>query len=731
MQNSAAGASDDETQALQIDAYTKEIEEIADMLDALKDELERKEHLLTKVEETLEDTEKVLEKKIQSIVEKDEKLKKIEDILKRKEEDMRIQEEELQTNAALEYLSFRAREDEIAERMIELTEQEKKVNFSITVEEMDSQIKDREEFLKGIEQRIREAGTLEAQQTGKVDPKILEDMEEREGEVRERTEELQEIQNRLMMMEEDLRSREEDIALRTQKIQEQAASQATGQAGVAGAANDPQLIQTLEKKELEIRNLKKKIVDRSKDTEQIKKNLEEMDIKLKEREEEIKYQESELATEREKLQQQVGMDKGELTQLMANEQEVKYQIEREIKRKERELSEKIQRKADLRTQPLLKKIELLTKRNDELEGIEDQLEGKRADLEMRELQLRERFEEMSFNEEKISKREERLMEERMMMEEDRKKAKSSGKGGDFELMEEELRLKNEELRQMEERLSEREQFLLEKEHEMKRMESKVIDAELDMEFAVEQEKDISKIKTGVRRLDDLLYGGLPLNSNVFIYGPPFTGKLVLSNLFIAESLRKGIPGIFILTDKSPSEIREGIKLVLPKVEVYEKKGLLKYVDAYSKSMGIDSEDSNAVYIEKPTDLDEINMAIGKLQKELKKDHKYHKFAFHSISTIMTYTDAMTTFRFLQTVTSRNKRAGAISMYCMDHGMFKDSEVQTLKHLMNGILEFKIDDLKSFLRVEGICDVRTRGWIEYSHTTKSLNLKGSFAVDHIR
>ncbi len=62
---------------------------------------------------------------------------------------------------------------------------------------------------------------------------------------------------------------------------------------------------------------------------------------------------------------------------------------------------------------------------------------------------------------------------------------------------------------------------------------------------------------------------------------------------------------------------------------------------------------------------------------------------------------------------------------MDHGMFSDSDVQTLKHLMNGIVEFKVDDLKSFLRVEGICDVRTRGWIEYSHTTKT------FAVDHIR
>jgi KaiC/GvpD/RAD55 family RecA-like ATPase len=724
MQNGAADVPDDNAQALQIDAYTKEIEEIADMLDALKDELERKESLLIKVEETLEDTEKVLEKKIQSIVEKDEKVKKIEDILKRKEEDMRIQEEELQTNAALEYLSFREREDEISERMAELTGKERTISTHLTIEELDETLKEREEILKDLEERIKEGKTVEAQQTGSVDPKLLEDLERREEEIRDRAETLQDMQDRLLMMEEELRDREEEFILHTQNGE--VAAQAA-----PGGAPDPELKLELERKDLEIRQLKKKIVERSKENKNTSAQIDEMELKLKEREEELNYREHELNEERDKLQNQLGMDKSELAQIVANEQEIKYQIEREIKKKERELQEKIERKFELRSQPLLKKIELLSKRNEELETLEDDLEGKRADLEMREVQLRERFEEISFGEEKLAKREERLMDERMMLEEERKKSKSAGKGGDYELIEEELRLKNEEMRQVEERLEEREQFLREKEQEMKRMESKVINAELDMEFAVEKEKDVSKVKTGVRRLDDLLYGGLPLNSNIFVYGPPFTGKLVLMNLFLSESLRKGVPAVFVLTDKTPSEIREGLKLVLPKVDVYEKKGLLKYVDAYSKSMDIEVEEANTVYVEKATNLDEISMAVSKIQKEFTKDHKYHKIAFHSISTIMAYTDAMTTFRFLQNLTSRNKRAKATTMYCMDHGMFKDSDVQTLKHLMKGIIEFKIDDLKAYLRVEGIGDVRTRGWIEYSHTTKSLNLKGSFAVDHIR
>jgi KaiC/GvpD/RAD55 family RecA-like ATPase len=710
MQNSSPEASGDAEKTMQIDMYTREIEEIADMLDALKEELERKEQLLLKVEETLEDTEKVLEEKIQSIVEKDEKLKQIEEILKRKEEDMLIQEEELQTNAALEYLSFRTREEEISEKMQELTEKEKEFKAAMTFEQLEEEIQKREEALKDLEEKIKSGETEASLQSGQVDPKIMEDIEARENELRERVEEVKEIEGRLMEMEHELRERERELFERQQKMQEQGGI-------VAPGAIDPETAKKLEMKEKEV--------------DSFKKQLEEMEIQLKEREEELKYKESEIEKEREKLMEQMNMDQSELAQLMVNEQEMKYTIEKEMKKKEREISEKVQRKADLRIQPLLKKIELLTNRNDELEGLEDNLERKRAEIEMREMQLRERFEELSYSEEKISKREERILQERMDLEEERKKVQASGKGGDIELMEEEIRLKNEELRQLEERLSERESFLREKELEMKRMESQIIEKDLDMEIAVEKEKDVTKIKTGVRRLDDLLFGGLPSNSNVFVYGPPFTGKLVLLDLFIAEGLRKGIPAIFVLTDKSPGEIREGLMQVLPKVDVYEKKGLLRYVDAYSKSMGIDVEEPNTVYVEKPTDLDELGMAVTNIQKSLGSEHKYHKLAFHSVSTIMAYTDSMTTFRFLQTVSSRNKRAGAVSLYCMDYGMFSDSEVQTLKHLMNGILEFKVDDLKSYLRVEGICDVRTRGWVEYTHTTKNLSLKGSFAVDHIR
>ncbi len=97
-----------------------------------------------------------------------------------------------------------------------------------------------------------------------------------------------------------------------------------------------------------------------------------------------------------------------------------------------------------------------------------------------------------------------------------------------------------------------------------------------------------KVKTGTTRLDDLLLGGIPFGSNVMIYGPPFAGKEVLVDTFVAEGLKKGIPAMWIITEKSPKEIREEMVFVVPGYEEYEKRGLVRYIDSYSRSMGDES-----------------------------------------------------------------------------------------------------------------------------------------------
>jgi len=700
-----------------IDAYAKEVEEIVEMLDALKEDLERKETLLTKVEETLEDTEKVLEKKIQEIVEKDNKLKQIEDILLRKEEDMKIQEEELQTNAALEYLSFKVREEEIASLEEKASSGEMQKEYDEKIRRLEEMLESKELQMRDMQETIEKGVVLSDADLSQasVDEKLKAKMED----ISKKEREMEEMKDHLMMMETRLREEQEELVHEANKIKQR---MAMGE-GVKS--------QELERKEEQLKKMEDELKTAQKEISGFKKMLEDLEIKLKDREDELREREEELKSREEDVMTKAGLDADELKQISLSEEEIKYRVDKDLRKKESELQEKLERKAERRIKPLLKKIELLETRNEELEDLENQLESKRAEVEMKYNQLQERYDEMSFREKKLSKREDRIQAERLNLEEEKRKIALTRDGDHAMGLNEELALKNEELKKLEDRLKEREEFLKQKETEIQRMEDKVIDSDLDMEAAIEKEKDISKVKIGVRRLDDLMFGGLPLNSNIFVYGPPFAGKQTLLNLYIADGLKKGIPAIYILIDKTPSEIRDNLKLVLPKVANYEKKGLLYYIDSYSRGMGIEGDEPNTTYIEKSTDFEEIQIAVTNLQKTFQGKSKYHKVALHSVSTLMAYSDAMTTFRFLQTLTSRCKRAGATSLFVMDRGMFSEAEVQTLKHLMNGVIEFKTEDLKNYLRVEGIGDVRTRGWVEYSHTTNSITLIGSFAVDHIR
>src|SRR5207249_1618830 len=50
--------------------------------------------------------------------------------------------------------------------------------------------------------------------------------------------------------------------------------------------------------------------------------------------------------------------------------------------------------------------------------------------------------------------------------------------------------------------------------------------EAEAEEAIAVEKKADRVKTGTPRLDDLLYGGIPFNSNVLFVGPAFVGKEV-------------------------------------------------------------------------------------------------------------------------------------------------------------------------------------------------------------
>lgn len=64
---------------------------------------------------------------------------------------------------------------------------------------------------------------------------------------------------------------------------------------------------------------------------------------------------------------------------------------------------------------------------------------------------------------------------------------------------------------------------------------------------------IDRLSTGVRGLDDMMNGGIPMGSSLLIAGPSGSGKTILSMQFLAEGLSRQEPGLLAVFEKRPSD----------------------------------------------------------------------------------------------------------------------------------------------------------------------------------
>ncbi len=374
------------------------------------------------------------------------------------------------------------------------------------------------------------------------------------------------------------------------------------------------------------------------------------------------------------------------------------------------------------------------------------------DLDARENELRRRFEEirisaeegerrrgpLEFKERELAAYDQQLQTRRQALdiearrlEELRREIGATGVApGDETRRLEDLR---HELSQKEAELRARETQLTARVQELERLSGQTAEAEAhqirdDVQAAAQE----VKVKSGVRRLDDLLYGGFPNGAQLLVNGPAHTGKDVLARLFSIEGLKLGIPSIWVVTDKTYAQVRDDLGGLYTSLPDAEKQGLVRYVDLYSRAVGSAQSSAN-VRLLSSTDkavLDQLAQTVNAFAAELKETYPTYRLIFESVSTITAYLDSSATFRFLQPFIGRRKLDGAVGYYVLDSGMHSESDLETLEHMVDGSINLKVEQMKTFLAVRGIGEAQARAWIGYTFNKRSLNL-GSFSLEHIR
>lgn len=241
----------------------------------------------------------------------------------------------------------------------------------------------------------------------------------------------------------------------------------------------------------------------------------------------------------------------------------------------------------------------------------------------------------------------------------------------------------------------------------------------------------ARMSTGVKRLDALLNGGIPVGAAALVYGPPFLGKEVLARRFLLASLKAKVPAIDVVTNVAAADVRKNLADSEPGYATVEKERLLRFVDTYSRSIGAADKSLDATYLDNALDLNGIALAVNKVQAEIIAKHDHHALVLNSVSTLIAYSNAQTAFRFLQTLIGRTRRVGATSLYLMDHGMHSEADVQMFKHLMSGTIELREAAGKTQVKVEGLGAPSGPGWVDYKFDDKTFEITGSFAAGRIR
>ncbi len=383
---------------------------------------------------------------------------------------------------------------------------------------------------------------------------------------------------------------------------------------------------------------------------------------------------------------------------------------------------------------LLSKLEVLQSKEREFLTLKSEADELRIRLKEKEDELDRIREAVTYKEDELIRREEDLMYREKVYTAERHKLnemkRDTGGLEEAELLKKLEALKAE-VANKEDALRAKEKYVLAKQEELRLREQGLIEDEItyrEKERALEVQE--RKVKTGIPRFDDLLLGGMPIGSNIMIHGPPFVGKEVMANTFIMEGLRKGIPAIIVLTDKTPKDVRDEMRFIMSGFEEYEKLGLVKYVDTFARAMGVDDADPHTIYIERPDDHEKMAEAIESIARKFKEKHEYYRLLFRSVSTLIAYSDPNAAFRFLSPMCGRRKKDDAVSFFIVEKGMHSEQELQMLGSIMDGMVDFKVDQLKTFFAIRGISDVQSRAFIRYTATKSALTI-GSFALDHIR
>jgi hypothetical protein len=221
-------------------------------------------------------------------------------------------------------------------------------------------------------------------------------------------------------------------------------------------------------------------------------------------------------------------------------------------------------------------------------------------------------------------------------------------------------------------------------------------------------------KSGIAQIDDIS-GGFDAGTNILILAPPMSQADKL-----AYALTKPLTGeyaIVLSTNERASEVVDAFKAA------GADKRFIGVIDAITKSSTPSIIDTpRLMFVSSPTDLTGIGIKFSNMIETIFEGDFSEgeaglfpppiRFSVNSISTLLMYRRLEVLYQFLHVLTAKLKKIEGVGVYLLNSESFDDKTLSLIKQLMQCVIEVKVEQNTSYLRISGLHGV-SGDWMKFT------------------
>jgi KaiC/GvpD/RAD55 family RecA-like ATPase len=179
-------------------------------------------------------------------------------------------------------------------------------------------------------------------------------------------------------------------------------------------------------------------------------------------------------------------------------------------------------------------------------------------------------------------------------------------------------------------------------------------------------------------------------SSILISGPAMTGKQQLAYNILADGAEQGDGAVVVTTSSSAATVANDFNELVPSLQGSQ----LSVVDCQGEGRSEETPITGVSVhqVSSPGDLTGIGIGITKALEGLHNSGRERgRLALISLSTMLTYTDKKTVFKFCHVLASRLDTAGYIGVFTIDSGAHDEQTIQVIKQAFDGLIEVRDGD----------------------------------------